>query len=182
MKKYYHKFRKHITHHAHKAIKQKSTPHSIALSFAIGTFIAVFPTFFLGLFIVFGLMIFYKKLNKIAAIAGLAFWNFIMMIPVYYLSYNIGRLLFNSDTETTIRAGGYELIEVLKIRPFSFNNVFNFLKQNIILLQQYFIGNTILAILLSCLSYLVIKRAVVVYRENKEKKKLKLRKINKKLS
>ena len=59
MKKYYNKLKKHFMHHAHKAIKQKASPHSIALGFAIGSFIAIFPTFFLGLLIIFGLMIFY---------------------------------------------------------------------------------------------------------------------------
>ena len=171
MRRYYHRVKHHIRKPIHKAIKQKSSPHSIAIGFAIGSFIAIFPTFFLGLVIIFLLMLFYKSMNKIAAIAGLTFWNVIMMAPIYWASYNLGRLIFHSGNQTTLGVEGHELVELLKIKPFSLENVLALLRENLVFLKEYFIGNLILATFFSCISYIIIKKAVILYWEAKEKKK-----------
>jgi len=172
MKSYYQKVRHHFRKPIHKAIKQKATPHSIAIGFAIGTFIAIFPTFFLGLVIVLLIMLFYKTMNKIAAVAGLLFWNIVMMAPMYYLSYNIGRFIFRSQNQATLRSEGHDFIALLNVRPFSFENVTVFLRENIIFLKEYLVGNFILATIVSILSYFIIRRAVIIYQESKEKRKL----------
>lgn len=171
-KSYYHRVKHHLRKPIHRAIKQKATPHSIAIGFAIGTFIAIFPTFFLGLLIILLIMIFYKTMNKIAAVAGLLFWNIIMMAPIYYLSYNIGRFVFRSGNQSTLRSEGHDFIAMLNVKPFSFENVMAFLRENLIFLKEYLVGNFILATAISIISYFIIKRAVILYRETKEKKRL----------
>jgi uncharacterized protein len=170
MKSYYHRIKHHIRKPIHKAIKQKSSPHSIAIGFAIGTFIAIFPTFFLGIVIILIIMLFYKSMNKIAAIAGLTFWNVVMMAPIYWASYNLGRLIFHSANKTTLKIEGHELIALMKIKPFSLENILALLRENLVFLKEYFIGNLILAAFFSCISYLLIKKAVIIYREAKEKR------------
>lgn len=180
MRSYYHRIRHHIRKPVHKAIKQKSSPHSIAIGFAIGTFIAIFPTFGLGFIIVLLIMLFYKTMNKIAAIAGVTFWNLVMMVPVYFASYNLGRFIFGSNAGHTLRAESHDFLALFKVKPFNFESIINFLKENMIFLKEYFVGNLIIAIFFSVLSYLLVRRAVVVYIKAKEKKlKLKRDKIKK---
>ena len=58
------KFKEKLKHHFQEVLKTKTSPHSIALGFAIGTLIDILPTlgfgFFLGLLV--GLI--FEKVNK----------------------------------------------------------------------------------------------------------------------
>lgn len=179
MKKHFNKLKKHITKHYDKAIKQNASPHSIAIGFSIGTFIAIFPTFGLGLLIVLFIMLFYKNMSKIAAIAGLAFWNIFMMFPVFYFSSKIGKFVVN-ELGLKILETDLKFKEIMSATPFSWHNFWEFMN---VYARDYLIGNTILSFLISIVCYFIVKEAVIDYRKLKalqlEKKKLK-QKISKK--
>lgn len=166
MRRHIQKIKKHFTHHYHKAIKTKKSPEAIAMGFSVGTFIAIFPTFGLGLLVVLAIMFFYKKMSRIAAIAGLAFWGIFMMAPIFYLSPRIGRLFFNFK-DNAVNQSAYKITEIFSITPFTFHNFFNFMK---VYARDYLIGNTILAIIISFISYFIVKQAVINYRKQKEER------------
>ena len=71
------------------------TPHDIASGFAIGTFIALLPTFGLSILLVVFLLAISPSINKPAALLALAIWNPLTQIPLYTLSYQIGELLYS---------------------------------------------------------------------------------------
>ena len=70
------------------------TPHGIASGFAIGTAIALLPTFGFGILLVVPLLILFPDINKPATFIAFAFWNPLIQIPIYALSFKIGSLLF----------------------------------------------------------------------------------------
>jgi hypothetical protein len=79
----------------HSLFALKDTPKKIALSFAIGVFISITPTF--GLHTILALIIaFVFKLNKISLIIGTLLNNPWTTVFVYAISYKIGAILLNA--------------------------------------------------------------------------------------
>lgn len=75
----------------------KSSDHTIATSMAIGSFIAVFPTPGVSVFITLFVAAVFKKLNRVALALSQAIWNAFTVIPIYWLSLRAGKLIFTSD-------------------------------------------------------------------------------------
>jgi uncharacterized protein (DUF2062 family) len=79
----------------HKLFTLNDTPKKIALSFAIGVFISITPTF--GFHTILAIIIaFLFQLNKISIIIGTLLNNPWTTVFVYALSYKIGALLLNT--------------------------------------------------------------------------------------
>lgn len=70
------------------------TSHSIALGLAIGTFIALLPSFGFSALIAFFLIFIFPKINRPAIFFALIVWNPIVQIPIYALSIHLGAILF----------------------------------------------------------------------------------------
>jgi uncharacterized protein len=125
-----------ITEHFKRVIETKKSPHSIALGFTLGTLIALLPTpgfsVLIGILVVF----IFNKINKYSLFGAIALWNPLVQIPIYTLSYKIGNLIF----------GSMPLVEY-KI---------SLLHQILIYTRRFLIGNVILAILISIISYIVV--------------------------
>jgi len=117
-------------------IEIKTSPNSIALGFAIGTFIAILPTFGLGLFLGFLVILIFPKVSKLALIAALLFWNVFILIPLYSFCYKIGNLLFHNQ-------------------PYIEYN-YHFLTTIINFTRRFLVANLILALFLSILCYLIV--------------------------
>ncbi|MBA3064624.1 DUF2062 domain-containing protein, partial [Candidatus Woesearchaeota archaeon] len=66
---------KKIKEHLSEIIRIKTSPHSIALGFAIGTFIAILPTLGFTYLIAIIVMLVYAKESKIALFGALLLWN-----------------------------------------------------------------------------------------------------------
>ena len=126
-----------IKNHFREVIKIKKSPHSIALGFAIGTLIAILPTFGFGLLIGLVLLLFFKKVSKLSLIAAFIFWNPFMLVPIYLFSYKIGDALMSA-------------LPIIKLRFELFNNAYN-------LTLRFLVGNFIIAFTASVLSYFSIK-------------------------
>ena len=144
-------FKKRVRKYIHKLAETNTTEHDIAIGFSIGTFIAIIPTPFfniiLGLLVVF----IYKKVNKLALFGAMALWNPITNIPLTILSYKIGDIIF----------GG---IAIVKYDQEIVNIILNFSR-------KYLLGNFIIAIVLSVVSYFVVVLLVRMYRERAKARK-----------
>lgn len=132
--------------HFQNVLKIKASPHSIGLGFAIGSFISILPTPGFSFLVALLLIFLFKGINKFALFAGLLFWNPLVSLPIYYLSYKIGDLLFQN-------------VPVLIYELSLFDQIFIFAR-------RYLIGNFILAITCSTLSYLIIKAIFKKFRKD----------------
>ena len=81
------KLKERLKQHFIELTKIHTSPHSIAVGFALGTFIAILPIpgfhILLALLIVF----IYENINKVALFAAFIVWNPFMLPFVYYLSF-----------------------------------------------------------------------------------------------
>ncbi len=154
------KFKEKIRKHFQELIGLKTTPHEIALGFAVGTAIAVLPTFGLGVFIGILLVLIFKKLSKLSLFVAFAFWNPLLLIPAAGLSYAIGNWLFSD-------------LPVVNLKFEILNQVFIFTK-------RFLIGNLIVTIFLTLISYVVVfylvksyyRRSSIVYKTVKASEEL----------
>ena len=122
-----------LKHHFHEVAKTPHSPHSIALGFAIGSFIALLPLPIIGIIIAIIIALVSTKINKFALFGAMIFWNPIMQIPIYFGSYAIGDFFFDAEP-------------IIKFQFTFLNVVYNFSR-------RYLIGNFILSSLLSIVSY-----------------------------
>ena len=85
-----------IKNYAQDVFTEKTTPHSIALGFAIGTLISILPTPGFNLLLALLVSIISKKVNRVSLFIGILFWNPLTSPVVYYLSYTLGDLIFGA--------------------------------------------------------------------------------------
>jgi uncharacterized protein (DUF2062 family) len=137
-------------HHFEEVVKTKSSPHEIGLGFAIGVLIAILPT--PGISVLIGVLIVltYKNVNKYSLFGALAIFNPFFMIPFYYLSFKIGNLIFDSEP-------------ILRFNIVFLNVVYNYTR-------RYLIGNFIVSIVTSIISYFVVKYSFIRYYKKNHKK------------
>jgi len=134
-------------------VKIEKTPHSIALGFAVGTFIAIFPTAGLDIPIAILAMLIYPKMNKLSLFGSFLFWNPLFSLPVILLSYKIGGLLFANAAMTEYS---------------SF-----WLNQFIDISRKLLVGLVINAIIISTLSYFIVRLIAHIYQGRKHSKRKK---------
>jgi uncharacterized protein (DUF2062 family) len=130
-----------------KLIRINDPPEKIAKSFAIGVFIGIFPTFGLG-----GLMAIIisriLKLNYISTILGTFVMNYITSPIFWSISYFLGDFIIEGKIN-------FRFIERGKIKQFAF---------------KYLLGNVIVSLVFSILSYYIVKTFIKKYRERKLRK------------
>ena len=130
------KYKEKIKKHFEEVVRIKTSPHSIALGFAIGTAIAVLPTFGLGVFIGLLVLLIFKKISKISMFAAFALWNPLVLFSLYGLAYKIGTFV----------------LEGLPVKTYQFwlwNQLFNYSR-------RFLVGNLILTIILTIASYIIV--------------------------
>lgn len=129
--------------------KIKTSPHSIAAGFAIGTLIAVLPTFGFGIFIGFLILIIFKKISKLSLLASFAFWNPLVLLLLYPLSYAMGDIIL-----------GDLPIKIYKIQ---------FLNQIFVNTKRFLLGSFILALIFSIISYIIVLVLAYSYQKKQPK-------------
>ena len=138
-----------IKKHFEEVIRIKTSPYSIALGFAIGTAIAVLPTFGLGVFIGLLVVLIFKKISKISMFAAFAVWNPLVLFSLYGLAYKMGDFLLTGIPN--------------KIYSFwLWNQLFNYSR-------RFLVGNLILTILITEASYIVAYLIAKKYYKKYEK-------------
>ena len=140
-----------ILNHFKVVVQPKTGKQSIAAGFAIGTFISILPIPGFSVLIGTLLVMIFKHISKLAIFIAMAIWNPITLIPIYYLSYDVGMFLFPNESTTQFT------INVL-------NRVYYFT-------EDFLVGNIVLAFAISCLSYGLIyyKVKYIKYRVKKKK-------------
>ncbi len=129
-------YREKLKKHFEEVIQIKDSPQSIALGFAIGTTIAVLPTFGFGPLIGLFMILIFKKISKVSLFASFIIWNPVILALLIPLEYWMGDFLF----------GGGPII----INNLWFLDIFsNYSK-------RYLLGNLIVTIIASSLSYAII--------------------------
>jgi uncharacterized protein len=139
-----------IRHHFHEVLKIKKSPHSIAMGFAIGTFIAILPTFGLGLILGLIVVLIYRNVSKIALVAAFIVWNPLILTPIYFFSYQVGDFIFGE-------------LPVVEYDIKFFERIYN-------LTRRVLVGNTIISALFSIMSYFLVKRLSAAYQKRKSQK------------
>jgi uncharacterized protein len=132
-------FKKHLG----EVVRIKKTPHSIALGFAIGTFIAVLPTIGIGIFIALLVVLVYPRVSKISLFGSFLIWNPFILVPLYALSYTIGNLIYSG-------------IPMIEQEGAFLTGIYN-------ISREFFLGNLIVAGSIAILSYFILRRVIGVY-------------------
>ncbi len=134
--------------HFNSIIKTEKTPHHIAIGFAIGTFIGIIPTPGISVILAFLVILIYPKVNKIAIFGALAVWNPFVTIALYPPSYRIGNLLFKDAP-------------LIKFETVIVDQIYNFS-------MRFLVGNLILALAISAISYLIVRIVVQLFQKKKK--------------
>lgn len=135
-----------------KLLKANDGPETVALSYAIGTFIAVFPTPGFSTLIILAVAVVFKRLSKISLLAGQLVWNAFTVLPIYWISIEIGKWIFPSAEREAFQ---WEWLSV----------VIHFTK-------TLLIGNLFVSIPLSYLSYFLAKWIYVKFLNTRMRKKV----------
>ena len=147
----YHKYSFLFKRYYYAIMVSEKSDHIIALSFAIGTEVAIFPTPGFSTVIGFGLLAIFKQLNKMAVLLSMLIWNAFTVLPVYWLSYQVG----NSLNEY--------LPEI--------NTEIEWLASVILFFKQFAIGNLMVTIPISTLSYFIARILLSSGRKSRWKRK-----------
>lgn len=127
-----------------KLLRLKDPPEKIALSFSIGVFIGIFPTFgFGGILVV--LISYIFKLNYVAGLLGTFIMNYFTSPFFWTLSYFIGDLIFSGKLEW---------------KNFSRQTFKSFA-------LSYLVGNIIVSTIFSLIAYYLVKKIVTSYRKRR---------------
>ena len=130
------KFTKKFRGYLKEILELKTSPHSIAMGFALGTLIAILPTFGLGVFIGLLVILVFKKISKVSMFVSFAFWNPLVLAVLYPLEYWIGDMIL---LETPI----------IKFKLEIFNQLFLYSR-------RLLVGSIILSILMTIIFYIIV--------------------------
>jgi hypothetical protein len=130
------KYREKLKNHFKEIIQIRDSPHAIASGFAIGTAIAVLPTFGLGALLGLGIALIFKKISKISLFAAFLVWNPFILAPLTLLEYQIGEFLLRGSSTLT---HNLEFLEILTRYS-----------------GRYLLGNIIITLAAASLSYVIV--------------------------
>lgn len=87
-----------MSHHSSnfpdKSVLYVDPSHSLAFSFALGTFISVMPTFGTGVFWLALVLLVFKKVNKTWLFLAFIVWNPLVLLPLYDVTQQLADFLF----------------------------------------------------------------------------------------
>lgn len=132
-----------LQHFIQKLSHPESSAQAIALSFALGTLIAILPTPGFGIFIGLLLTFLFRSLSKVAMVISITFWNPLLQVPVYYASYLLGSVLLGQTAALSYQESWMTIMAHHT--------------------QSFLLGNSILAIVISVASYAAIFKLVSLY-------------------
>ena len=139
-----------IKEHLKEVVELKTSPHSIAAGFALGTLIAILPTFGLGIFIGLALLLVFKKVSKVSMLISFAVWNPLVLALMIPLDYAVGDYILSSVPAKTYK---WEIL----------NQIF-------VYSRRFLVGSIINAVVISTISYILILYLVYKYQKKKIKR------------
>lgn len=141
------RFSKKVKEHFREVLEIKTSTHSIALGFAIGTFISMLPTPGFNILLGFLIILIFKRINKFSLFGSLVLWNPLTLFPFYFLMYKLGNLMFSSAP-------------VIRFNIVIIDQIYNFSR-------RFLIANIIIAIIMSIISYFVVRMVAEKYKKRK---------------
>jgi len=151
-KKYFKNIAEKTKKHLNEVIKIKKEPHSIASGFAIGTFIAILPTFGFGILIGLFVILIFKKISKLSMLAAFAIWNPLILAMMYPLNYYVGNILITNEP--------------------IYNYRFEILNQIFIYSRRFMMGSIVVGITFALASYLIVLILLLRFYEKEDLKKI----------
>ena len=154
----------------HWLVTHTGTPHTIALGFAVGMFVALTPT--VGFQMVLGA--FFAHLvggNRLIAAALAWITNPLTIVPIYYFNYQVGRLFMGGDAskgKAFIRA----LSDISLLRPETLWEGFQLMAAEFMgIAGVLWVGSLVVATVVGLVSYPIVRRLVEVERKLAEKRR-----------
>lgn len=141
------KYKEKLKKHFQDVLEIKTSPDSVASGFALGSLIAILPTFGLGVFIGVVIILIFKKISKVSMFIAFAVWNPIVLALLYPLEYKIGYTILRS-------------FPVQRFRIEAYNQIFTYT-------SRFLLGNLILAIVVAFAGYCIIYYCLKHYRKHK---------------
>ena len=133
--------------HFEQVLELKDSPSSIAMGFAIGTFIAIFPTFGLGIFIGLIFIAIFKNISKVSMLVSFAIWNPFVLAFLFPLEYGLGDFILSGLSLTKFK--------------------FAILNQIFVYTARYLLGNLIFSVVISSVCYIFVLCAVTKFQGKK---------------
>lgn len=126
------------------ALEEEHPPKEVSGSFALGTFITMLPTLGTGLVLFVVLVAIFDRISKVALLASVVVFNPVVKWGVYAASFALGVAILGpvegvSPTTASLSAGPDIIVRLL-------------------------VGNLILAVIATVISYFVVYRLAVAYR------------------
>jgi hypothetical protein len=151
-------------------VEHRGTPHTIALGFAIGIFVALTPT--VGIQMILGATIAHVfRANRVIAAAMAWITNPLTIVPIYYFNYRVG-LLFMSGDASRGRAFIRALSDISLFDPHSIVIGFRLMAQEFAgIAGVLWVGSLVVATVGGVISYPLVRRIVEVERALKERRK-----------
>ena len=135
-----------LVDHFKKILTPSRSPNSIAIGFAVGTFIAMLPTFGFGPLISFIIIVpLFPKINKISLFGAFVIWNPLIMVPFYYLNYVVGGILLHSPVSEPVKISITNLMEMISTR--------------------FIVGSVIVSSAMAIICYMIVFSATWFYQE-----------------
>ena len=147
MAKYKNKFLFRLKRHFIEVLRTKTSDHSVAMGFAVGSFVAILPTPGISFLIGLSIVAIFKTLNKYALFLAMLVWNIWTLAPIYWASYEIGQAIFGTA-------------EVITFDVDNWDQVFDYS-------LRFVVGNLFLSIPISVFSYFLVKAGVRRYKSKK---------------
>lgn len=133
-------------------LKRRAKPHNVGMGVAVGAFINVIPTPGLGFVLGFIISLLFKRINKFALWGALLLLNPFFLAPIYILGYKLGMFvctsLFDYQFESKIYVDYVIMGETKRF-----------------VLGYLYLGNFILACIISTIGYFLSKNLLIKYRK-----------------
>jgi hypothetical protein len=130
-------------------LKAEASAHNQAMGFAVGTFISLLPTpgfnFALAL-----LLASWFRLHRATVLVSLAVWNVFVTAPFFALSYRLGNWLFPAPATASVTA--------------------QWQAQVISFVQGFLVGNLIIAVGVTAVSYTIVLGIIWLLRDKRQAK------------
>lgn len=128
----------------------RGSPHSIALSFAIGMYIGFIPLLGVQTFLAL-ILSWILRLNAVAMVSAAYFTNPLTFVPLFWMAFKVGMLLYPSEVSLPANWTEFELERMFELlSPY---------------LVQLIIGTTVLGLIFAGASYVFVKYLVTRYRK-----------------
>jgi len=152
-----------LTRRLHSVIHQNDSPHRIALGMGVGLFIGFLPIMGIQMMTVLLLSLVFRKLNKIAALAGVQVTNYFTAIPVYSFVYWVGVHIYKVDGTPGYAEMKRAVSFIMSMGSWT-EQVRAVLAMGVDMAAPLFIGGAVVGLIAGALSYRPTKQLVEKYR------------------